>query len=95
MQWQLPLWRRAMILGGYPVVRRDLVEANLLIPSVNTNEYYGQEQLSKMKYIGNVNEQFEDDDSGAYVKFYAPEGHVVYLYNIDLDWIETESLIES
>ena len=48
-----------------------------------------------MKYIGSVNEQFEDDDSGAYIKFYAPEGHVVYLYNIDLDWIETESLIES
>jgi hypothetical protein len=92
MQWQLPLWVRAM--SGYPVVRRDLVEADLLIPSVNTNEYYGTEDIIKLKYIGNVNEQFEDDFSGGYVKFRDPRGHFVFLYNIDLDWIET-SLNES
>jgi hypothetical protein len=70
------------------VVRPDLIAEGLRIPSVNTNEYYGQEEVSKLKYIGNVNEDFEDDFSGGYVKYYAPEGHVVYLYNIDLEWIE-------
>lgn len=70
------------------VIRPDLIAEGLRIPSVNTNQLYGQEEMSKLKYIGSVNEDFEDDFSGAYVKFYAPEGHVVYLYNIDLEWIE-------
>ncbi len=70
------------------VIRPDLIAEGLFIPSVNTTEYYGQDELSKLKYIGSVNEDFEDDFSGAYVKFYAPEGHVVYLYSIDLEWID-------
>ena len=81
-------------MSGYPVVRRDLMEADLLIPSINTNEYYGQEQLSELKYIGNVNEDFEDDFSGGYVKVRDPRGHFVFLYSIDLEWIE-EALSES
>ena len=69
-------------------IRKDLVEASLLIPSVNTTEFYGNEDVAKLKYVGSVDEAFEDDSSGAYAKFYAPEGHVVYLYNIDLEYLE-------
>jgi hypothetical protein len=35
-----------------------------------------------------VDSAFEDDFSGEYAKFYAPEGHVVYLFNIDLEYLE-------
>jgi hypothetical protein len=70
------------------VIRPDLVEQDLLIPAVNTNQFYGDEDLVKLKHMGSVNESFEDDESGGYVKFYAPEGHVVYLYNIDLEYKE-------
>jgi hypothetical protein len=86
--------RFVQIGSGYYTVRKDLVESDLLIPSVNTNEYYGVEEVAKLKHIGNVNEQFEDDFSGGYIKFRAPEGHFVFLYSIDLDWIE-ESLNKS
>lgn len=86
--------RFVQIGSGYYTIRKDLVEADLLIPSINTNEYYGQEQLSELKYIGNVNEDFEDDFSGGYVKFRDPRGHFVFLYSIDLEWVE-EALSES
>jgi hypothetical protein len=71
-----------------PTIRRDLVEAALMIPAVNTNQFYDVEDVAKLKYIGNVDSAFEDDFSGEYAKFYAPEGHVVYLFNIDLEYLE-------
>jgi hypothetical protein len=69
-------------------VRKDLVEADLLIPAHNTNQFYGVEDVAKLKYVCNVDEDMEEDIDGAFVKFYAPEGHTVILYNIDLDYLE-------
>ena len=73
---------------GVHVIRKDLIEADLLIPAFNTNQFYGAEDVAKLKYVCNVNEEMEDDLDGAYVKFYAPEGHTVILYNIDLEYLE-------
>ena len=70
-------------------LRKDLIEQDLMIPSLNTNEYYTEHDLVKFRLIGSVDETtFEDDPDGSVVKFQAPEGHSVFLYNIDLDWIE-------
>ena len=70
------------------IIRPDLVADDLLIPALNTNQFYGDEDVAKLKYICNVNEDMEDEFDGAYVKFHAPEGHTVILYNIDLEYLE-------
>ena len=73
------------------MVRADLTAQDLLIPAENTNEFYGDEDLAKFKFIGWVNENtYEDDPDGSFAKFRAPEGHFVFLYSIDLDWVEEE-----
>ena len=70
------------------IVRRDLTAQDLAIPSVNTDEFYTDDELVKMQYIGSVDEvTFEDDPSGALVKFRDPRGHFVLLYSIDLEWV--------
>lgn len=70
-------------------MRKDLIEQDLMIPSVNTNEYYTEHEIAKMKHLGSVNEEtFEYDEAGSLVKFQAPEGHSVFLYNIDLEWVD-------
>lgn len=70
-------------------VRTDLTAQDLLIPSVNTDEFYGDEDIAKMKFLGWANEvTYEDDQDGSLAKFYAPEGHTVFLYSIDLEWRE-------
>ena len=87
-------------MSGYYVVRKDLVEEMLLIPAINTTSYYGPEEVLQMKYLGWVDEDLvdvADDDAsrcGVHVKFRAPEGHIVFLYSIDLEWIET-GVVES
>jgi glutamyl-tRNA reductase len=70
------------------IIRPDLVAQDLLIPALNTNQFYGDEDVAKLKYVCNVNEDMEEDLDGAYVKFYAPEGHTVILFNIDLEYLE-------
>jgi hypothetical protein len=73
------------------IVRRDLTAQDLMIPSHNTNEYYGDEHLVTFRLIGSVDETtFEDAEDGAVIKFQAPEGHFVFLDNIDLDWVTEE-----
>jgi hypothetical protein len=73
------------------IVRRDLTAQDLMIPSHNTNEYYGDEHLVTFRLIGSVSEDtFEDDESGSVIKFQAPEGHSVFLDSIDLDWVDDE-----
>lgn len=73
------------------IVRPDLTAQDLLIPSTNTNEYYGDEDLATFKFIGWVDEiTYEDDPDGSIAKFQAPEKHFVFLYNIDLEWVAEE-----
>ena len=87
-------------MSGYYVVRKDLVEEMLLIPAINTTSYYSPEEILQMKYLGWVDEDLvdvADDDASrdcVHVKFRAPEGHIVFLYSIDLEWIET-GVVES
>lgn len=74
-------------------LRKDLIEQELSIPSVNTNEYYTEHDLAKFVFISSVDEEtYEDSEDGSIVKFRAPEGHSVFLYNIDLDWVDTPTL---
>jgi hypothetical protein len=71
------------------IVRKDLTEQDLLIPVVNTDEYYGDEELAKLRFIGWANENtYEDDQDGSLAKFQDPRGHTVFLYSIDLEWQE-------
>jgi hypothetical protein len=71
------------------IVRRDLTALDLAIPSINTDEYYTDDDLVKMKYVGCVDEKtYEDDEYGAVVKFRDPRGHFVLFESIDLDWVE-------
>jgi hypothetical protein len=71
------------------IVRKDLTEQDLLIPVINTDEYYGNEEMKNLKFIGWVNEvTYEDDHDGSLAKFQDPRGHTVFLYSIDLDWEE-------
>lgn len=73
-------------------VRPDLTAQDLAIPAVNTDEFYIDEDIEKMRFIGWADEDtFEDDPDGALAKFYAPEGHTVFLYSIDLEVTEVES----
>lgn len=73
-------------------LRKDLIEQDLMIPAVNTNDYYTEHDLAKFKFICTVDEEtFEPNPDGSFVKFQAPELHSVILYNIDLDWIEEPS----
>ena len=73
------------------IVRADLTAQDLAIPSVNTDEFYTDDELCKMKFIGWVNENtYEDDPDGSFAKFQAPEGHTVFFYSIDLDWVSEE-----
>lgn len=69
-------------------IRPDLVALDLLIPAINTNQFYDVEDVAKLRFVCNVGEDMEDDFSGAYAKFYAPEGHVVLLENSDLEYLE-------
>lgn len=74
-------------------LRKDLIAQDLAIPAVNTNEFYTEHDLAKFVLCGIVNEEtYEDDFDGSLVKFRAPEGHIVFLYNIDLDWVEYPTL---
>lgn len=70
------------------VIRPDLVAQDLLIPALNTNQFYDVDDVAKLKYVCNVGEDMEEDLDGAFVKFYAPEGHTVILFNIDLEYLE-------
>ena len=70
------------------IIRPDLVAQDLLIPALNTNQFYGDEDVAKLKYVCNVNEDMEEDLDGAYVKSYAQEGQTVILFNIDLEYLE-------
>lgn len=70
------------------VIRPDLVAQDLLIPALNTNQFYDVDDVAKLKYVCNVDEDMEEDMDGAFVKFYAPEGHTVILFNIDLEYLE-------
>lgn len=69
-------------------IRPDLVAQDLLIPALNTNQFYDVDDVAKLKYVCNVGEDMEEDMNGAFVKFYAPEGHTVILFNIDLEYLE-------
>ena len=69
------------------VIRPDLVKEGLFIPSTNTNQYYGVEDVARLKHVHAVNENYEPDEDGCYECFYAPEGHVVFLYSMDLEWV--------
>lgn len=74
-------------------VRKDLIEQELSIPSLNTNEYYTEHDLAKFVFIGFVDETtYEDDPDGSVAKFRAPEGHSVFLHNIDLDFVDIPTL---
>lgn len=71
------------------IVRRDLTEQDLAIPADNTDEFYTDDELSKMKFLGWTNERtYEDDEDGSLARFKDPRGHTVLLYSIDLDWQE-------
>lgn len=71
------------------IVRRDLTAQDLAIPSVNTDEFYTDDELSKMKFLGWTNETtYEDDPDGSLARFRDPRGHTVFLYSIDLDWVD-------
>jgi hypothetical protein len=71
------------------IVRPDLTALDLAIPSINTDEYYTDDELEKMQYIGCVDETtYEDDEFGAVVKFRDPRGHFVLFESIDLTWKE-------
>jgi hypothetical protein len=73
-------------------VRADLTAQDLAIPSLNTDEYYTDEEMRDLTFVGWVNETtFEDDVDGAVAKFTHRLGHPVFLYSIDLDWVEEGS----
>lgn len=73
-------------------VRPDLTAQDLAIPSVNTDEFYIDEDIEKMRFVGWVDENtFEDDPDGSLAMFHDPRGHNVFFYSIDLEVTEVES----
>lgn len=74
------------------IVRRDLTEKGILIPSVNTDELYTDEMIAEMKFISWVNRVTYDDDwDGELAQFKSPKGHVVFLYDEDLEFLWDEN----
>ena len=70
-------------------VRADLTAQDLAIPSLNTDEYYTDEQMKDLTFVGWVNEvTYGDDVDGSVAKFTHRLGHPVFLYSIDLDGYE-------
>lgn len=73
-------------------VRADLTAQDLAIPSLNTDEYFTDDEMKDLVFVGWVNEvTFEDDVDGAVAKFQHKHGHPVFLYSIDLNWVEEGS----
>jgi hypothetical protein len=73
------------------IVRKDLKETR--IPAVNTDEFYGNKKIAKMKFIGWVNEiSYEDEPNGCLgnddylAKFRDPRGHIALFFSSDLEW---------
>jgi hypothetical protein len=73
-------------------VRADLTAQDLAIPSLNTGEYYTDDEMKNLIFIGWVDENtYEDDEDGTVAKFRNKAAHPVMLYSIDLDWVEEGS----
>ena len=47
-------------------IRPDLVALDLLIPAINTNQFYDVEDVAKLRFVCNVGEDMEDDLSGVH-----------------------------
>jgi len=70
------------------VIRKDLVAQDLAIPDARYDGHYTDDFVRTLTFVAWVDDStYEDDEDGAVAKFHNAEGEEVYLYSIDLDYI--------
>lgn len=69
-------------------VRADLVAQDLGIPDARHDEHYTDDYVRSLTFVAWVDDStYEDGEDGTVAKFHNAEGDEVYLYSIDLDYI--------